>query len=430
MAKLKKRPEYLRQLIDFRDKAFIKVITGIRRSGKSSLLLLFQEHLLASGVSPSQIIMINFESIKFDHIKNYKDLYKYIAEKIKAQENDEAINKSGPSYLLLDELQLVDSWERAINSLMIDFKTDIYITGSNAYLLSSELSTLLSGRYVEIKMLPLSFKEYLDFREISAATTPHADLNDFFNDYMRYGGLPSLVQLLDNPSTISPFLEGVYNTVLMKDVVQRNNVRDPALLENLFAFLASNIGSILSTNKVSNYLTSNGRKTTSETIDNYLRMLEKAFIIYKARRFDIRGKQYLKTLEKYYLADMGIRNQLTSFKDFDYGHLLENVVFLELLRRGYEVSIGKIGDWEIDFFARKEGRIEYYQVSATIMDEKTRERELRPLLAVADNYPKYILTMDHTPADDHQGIKIVNIINFLLTSGDATFCPDKRDGTA
>lgn len=414
MAILKKRPEYLSQLIDFRDKPFIKVITGIRRSGKSSLLLLLEEHLLASGVGPSQIIRINFESLKHDHIKNYKDLYKYIAEKISSQDSNEATKQTGPAYLLLDELQLVDSWEKAVNSLMIDFKTDIYITGSNAYLLSSELSTLLSGRYVEIKMLPLSFKEYLDFRDVPASTMPHSDLEEFFNDYMRYGGLPSIVQLLDTPSTVAPFLEGVYNTVLMKDVVQRNNVRDPALLENLFAFLASNVGSILSTNKVSNFLTSSGRKTTSDTIDNYLRMLEKAFIIYKARRFDIKGKQYLKTLEKYYLADTGIRNQLTSFKNLDYGHLLENIIYLELLRRGYEVSIGKIGEWEIDFFARKEGVLEYYQVSATLMDQKTRERELRPLLAIADNYSKHVLTMDKTPADDYQGIKIVNIIDFLL----------------
>lgn len=407
MAILKKRDIYLSKLIDFKDKALIKVITGIRRCGKSSLLLLFEEYLLASGVSSDRIIRINFESLKFEQIKDHMDLYKYIVEEIKDQDK--------PTYILLDEVQMVNSWERAVNSLMVDFQTDIYITGSNAYLLSSELSTLLAGRYVEIKMLPLSFKEYLDFRELATDDLSSADLEKYFNNYMKYGGFPALVHLIDNPPAISSVLEGIYNTVLMKDVIQRNNIRDPALLENLFSFLASNTGSILSTNKVSNYLTSSGRKTTNQTIDNYLFFLENAFIVYKARRFDIRGKQYLKTLEKYYLADTGLRNQRVSSQTSDYGHLLENIIYLELLRRGYEVSIGKIGDdYEIDFYAQKEGKLEYYQVSATILNEDTKERELRSLEAISDNYPKYILTMDRLPLTNHKGIEIVNVIDFLL----------------
>ena len=399
---LKNRDLYLNQLIQFKDKKLIKVITGLRRSGKSTLLSLFENHLITSGVDRNHIIRMNFESFEFDEITNYKELHEYINKRI--------LDPNKRHYILLDEVQQVSSWERVINSFFVDANVDIFITGSNAYLLSSELSTLLSGRYVEIKMQPLSFKEYLEFLD----SDKEMSLPEKFNQYLEYGGLPTIVELLDNPDTIGPFLEGIYNTVLMKDVIERNGVRDAALLESILKFIAANIGSIVSTKKISDYLTSSGRKTTSDTIDNYLKMLENAFIIYKANRYDLKGKMFLKTLEKYYIVDIGIRNRLIGLRNTDYGHVLENIVYLELLRRGYEVSIGKIGSLEVDFVASKPNEKIYYQVSATIMDEKTRERELRPLESISDNYPKYILTMDQTVFNDYSGIRVKNIIDFLL----------------
>ena len=399
---MKNRDLYLNQLIKFKDKKLIKVITGLRRSGKSTLLSLFENHLITSGVDRNHIIRMNFESFEFDEITNYKELHAYINERI--------LDPNKRHYILLDEVQQVSSWERVINSFLVDANVDIFITGSNAYLLSSELSTLLSGRYVEIKMQPLSFKEYLEFLD----SDKEMSLPEKFNQYLEYGGLPTIVELLDNPDTIGPFLEGIYNTVLMKDVIERNGVRDAALLESILKFIAANIGSIVSTKKISDYLTSSGRKTTSDTIDNYLKMLENAFIIYKANRYDLKGKMFLKTLEKYYIVDIGIRNKLIGLRNTDYGHVLENIVYLELLRRGYEVTIGKIGSLEVDFVASKPNEKIYYQVSATIMDEKTRERELRPLESISDNYPKYILTMDQTVFNDYSGIRVKNIIDFLL----------------
>ncbi|MBP2028996.1 putative AAA+ superfamily ATPase [Acetoanaerobium pronyense] len=399
---MKNRDIYLSQLIKFKNKSLIKVITGLRRSGKSTLLSLFENHLIESGIKKNQIIRMNFESFDFDEIVSYKELYSYINSKI--------IDKNKKYYILLDEVQQVSSWEKVINSFLVDANVDIYLTGSNAYLLSSELSTLLSGRYVEIKMQPLSFKEHLNFIESDKEST----IQEKFNQYLEYGGLPTVVELLDNKDTIGPFLEGIYNTVIMKDVIERNEVRDAALLESLLKFIAANIGSIVSTKKISDYLTSSGRKTTSDTIDNYLKMLENAFIIYKANRYDLKGKMFLKTLEKYYIVDMGIRNKLTGLRNTDYGHVLENIVYLELLRRGYDISIGKIGTLEVDFVATKPSEKIYYQVCATIMDDKTRERELRPLKSISDNYPKYILTMDQTVFNDYSGIKVKNIIDFLM----------------
>ena len=401
---MKDRDLYLNQLKKYRDKPLIKVITGLRRSGKSTLLSLFENDLVASVVEKEKIIRMNFESFAFDEITSYKELHAYISNRM--------IDNNKKHYLLLDEIQQVSSWERAINSFLVDANVDIYITGSNAYLLSSELSTLLSGRYVEINMQPLSFKEYVYFRESDTASS----IQEKFNLYLQFGGLPTVVELLDYPETIGPFLEGIYNTVLMKDVMERNGVRDAALLESILKYIASNIGSVVSTKKISDYLTSSGRKTTSDTIDNYLKMLENAFIIYKANRYDMKGKVFLKTLEKYYLVDMGIRNRLIGLRNTDYGHILENIIYLELVRRGYEVSIGKIGPLEIDFVATNPDEKCYYQVSASIMDDNTRERELRPLTSISDNYPKYVLTMDQTVFKDYGGIKVKNIIDFLLES--------------
>ncbi len=399
---MKNRDLYLSQLIQYKDKPLIKIITGIRRCGKSTLLSLFENYLIDSGVARDHIIRMNFESFEFDDISTYKEMHSHIQKRL--------VKKKEKHYILLDEVQMVESWEKAVNSFLVDANADIYITGSNAYLLSSELSTLLSGRYVEIKMQPLSFKEYLEF----TGTDNKNNLQEKFNHYLEFGGLPIVVELMDNPDTIGPFLEGIYNTVLMKDVVERNEIRDASLLESILKFIAANIGSIVSTKKISDYLTSSGRKTTSDTIDNYLKMLENAFIIYKANRYDLKGKMFLKTLEKYYIVDMGIRNQLTGLRGKDYGHVLENLVYLELIRRGYDVAIGKTGSLEVDFVATKSNEKKYFQVSATILDEKTRERELRPLQSISDNYPKYILTMDQTIFNDYSGIKVQNIIDFLL----------------
>ena len=399
---MKNRDLYLHRLIEFKDKSLIKVITGLRRSGKSTLLSLFEEHLLKSGVQKNRIIRMNFESLEFDEINTYKTLYAYIMERI----SDQKIKH----YIILDEIQQVESWEKVVNSLLVDVNADIYITGSNAYLLSSELSTLLAGRYVEIKMLPLSFKEYLDFLDQDSPLS----LPEKFNQYLLYGGLPTIVELLEHKDTIGPFLEGIYNTVLMKDVVERNGVRDAALLESILKYIASNVGSVVSTKKISDYLTSSGRKTTGETIDNYLKMLESAYIIYKANRYDLKGKMFLKTLEKYYMVDIGIRNKLTGLQGTDYGHVLENIVYLELIRRGYDVAIGKVGTLEVDFIATKTSEKLYYQISASILNEETRIRELRPLESISDHYPKFILTMDQNIFNDFSGIKVKNIMDFLL----------------
>ncbi|MDD3306421.1 MAG: ATP-binding protein [Acetobacterium sp.] len=402
---MKKRDLYLTQLVQFKDKPLIKVVTGVRRCGKSTLLSLFEEHLRNSGVRDDHIIRMNFEAFEFDKITTYAHLYNYIKNKMTIP------NKK--YYIILDEVQQVESWEKAINSFLVDSNVDIYITGSNAYLLSSELSTLLSGRYVEIKMLPLSFKEYLDFTDFKKGDNVDA----IFKGYLEFGGLPTVVELKDYPDTIAPFLSGIYNTVIMKDVVQRNHVRDAALLESVLKFIAANIGNIVSTKKISDYLTSSGRKTTSDTIDNYLKMLENAFIIYRANRYDLKGKLFLKTLEKYYMVDIGLRNQLTGLRNTDYGHVLENIIYLELLRRGYAVAIGKVGSLEVDFVATKSDIKIYYQVSASIMDEETRKRELKPLQSITDHYPKIILTMDNTLYSDFEGIKVINILEFLQNDG-------------
>lgn len=396
-----KRDLYLKKIEDFQDQPLIKVITGMRRAGKSTLLDLFEEHLLAQGVKKEQIIRMNFELMEFDAIQDYRQLYAYI----------KGHQPAGHCYLLLDEIQQVTSWEKAINSLFMEGQADIYITGSNANLLSSDISTLLSGRYVEIQVFPLSFKEYLDFLPMEKRQDKESD----FQQYLKYGGLPVIPSLPQKNDTIELFLSGIYNTVLMKDVVQRNSVRDPALLENIVRFLADNIGNPVSTAKISGYLTSQGHKTSPVTIDNYLSMLERAFIFYRAQRYDIKGKLYLKSQEKYYIVDNGIRNVLLGFRGGDYGHILENIVFLELLRRGYHVNVGKVGTLEVDFVATKSDRKIYLQVSASVMEEKTLQRELAPLQNIPDAYEKVLLTMDRNYIADYEGIRNINIVDFLLS---------------
>ncbi len=399
------REKYLKQMIDSKDTEFIKVITGVRRSGKSTLLLMFKDYLLKNGVKKENIIHINFESALYDNIKNYKDLYQHIKEKIK---NDKM-------YLLLDEVQNVESWEKAINSFKVDFNIDIYITGSNAYLLSSELSTLLSGRYIEIKMYPLSFKEFLTFNKYD-----DNNLEDKFNEYLKFGGLPAITLIKDNDELILSYLNDIYNTIVKKDIIDRNNIKDTALLENIIKYLFNNVGSPISSNKISDYLNSNKivQKANHQTIDNYLNMLEKSYIIYKADRTDVKSKALLKTLGKYYVSDTGLRNIILGFRNINEGHLLENVVYLELLRRGYKVNIGKTSDYEVDFVAENPHTIKYYQVTQTLSDEQVKNRELRSLESISDNYEKIILSMDKSINNDFNGIKVKNIINWLLETED------------
>lgn len=395
------RENYLKKMIDSKDTEFIKVITGIRRSGKSTLLLMFKDYLFKNGVKQENIIHINFESGLYDNIKNYKDLYQYVKEKI----------KNNKIYLLLDEVQNVESWEKAINAFKVDFDIDIYITGSNAYLLSSELSTFLSGRYIEIKMYPLSFKEFLMFNKYD-----ENNLEDKFNEYLKYGGLPAITLIKNNDALVLSYLNDIYNTIVKKDIIDRNNIKDVALLENIIKYLFSNVGSPISSNKICDYLNSNKivQKANHQTIDNYLNMLEKSYIIYKADRTDVKSKALLKTLGKYYVSDTGLRNIILGFRNINEGHLLENIVYLELLRRGYKVSIGKTLDYEVDFVAENTHTIKYYQVTQTLSDEQVKNRELRSLESISDNYEKIILSMDKSINNDYNGIKVKNIINWLL----------------
>lgn len=392
-----KRELYLTKLQKFKDTPFIKVLTGMRRAGKSTLLDLFIAELLADGVPDSQIIKLNFELLAFADITDYRTLYARIKEKMVGQSH---------IYLFLDEVQLVDGWERAVNSLFAEGCADIYITGSNARLLSSEIATLLSGRYVELTVYPLSFQEYMLFAPADS------NIDDAFQNYLRFGGMPVVPSL--QPDTIPTILGSITDTALIKDVVQRNKVRDVTLLEAIIRYLADNIGSPISSKKVSGYLTSTGRKTNANTIDSYLKMLEDAFIFYSAQRYDVKGKLYLRSQEKYYIVDNGIRNALLGFKGGDFGHVLENIVFLELKRRGYTVGVGKLDRLEIDFVATRPEEKIYFQVSYSLVDETTRSREIAPLLAIPDNYKKVILTMDRTYIHDYEGIDIVNIVDFLL----------------
>lgn len=395
------RENYLNTLIDAKDTEFIKVITGVRRSGKSTLLLMYKEYLLNNNVNENEIIHINFESAMYDYIRNYKDLYEEIKNKLSKRK----------TYILLDEVQNISEWEKAINSLNVDFNVDIYITGSNAYLLSSELATLLSGRYIEIKMYPLSFKEYLKFNAYDTN-----DLENKFYEYLKYGGLPAITQIKDKNNLIMAYLNDIYNAIVKKDIIERNNIKDISLLENIVKYISANIGSPISANKISDYLNSNKivEKSNHLTIDNYLKMLENAFIVYKADRSDIRSKALLKTLGKYYIADTGLRNIILGFRNIDEGHLLENVVYLELLRRGFKVNIGKTLEYEVDFIAESPNEIKYYQVSQSIKENSVIKREIRSLESIQDNYEKTILTMDKSVNKDYNGIKVKNIIDFLL----------------
>lgn len=395
------RENYMNKLLDYKDSEFIKVITGIRRCGKSSLLKLFM-YKLKEDNPKTNIIYMNFESFEFDKIIDYKDMYNEIKEQIKSE---------GKTYILLDEVQRVINWEKCVNALTVDFDCDIYITGSNAYLLSSELSTYLSGRYIEIKMLPLSFKEFLKFSNFDT----NISIDEKFNQYMKYGGMPGIIKLSNDYDLFDDAIKGIYNTVFMKDVIEKNKLTDASLLEKVLKFLMSNTGSLISSKKIADFLTSQGTKVTHNTILNYLEMLENAYIIYKAPRYDIKGKELLKTLEKYYIVDIGIRNSILGFRDSDYGHIIENIVFFELLNRGYTVTVGKNDSLEVDFIATTYKEKKYYQVTLSLLEENVRNREFAPLKNINDNYEKTILTLDRVYNETSEdGIKCRNIIDFLL----------------
>lgn len=389
------RKQYLEKLKKLQSKQVIKVVTGVRRCGKSTLLMQFRKYLEQNGTDSQQMISINFEDIENEHLLEYHSLHKYITERLVSGKM---------TYIFLDEIQNVPDFQKAIDSLYIHENTDIYITGSNAHMLSGELATLLSGRYVEIPMLPLSFAEYYELSGTDRRTA--------WNEYFQNGGFPYAVQIEDEEIR-RDYLNGIYSTVLLKDIVGRKKVQNVQLMESVIRFLFDNIGNIVSSKKIADSLTSFGRKTTSVTVENYINALMESFILYKAERYDIRGKQYLKSLEKYYIVDVGLRRLLLGDKNRDIGHILENIVYLELIRRGFKVSIGKVGELEIDFVAEIGGEKIYYQVSASVLDPITFEREITPLKRVNDNYPKFIITMDEIPMNE-DGIKIINIVDFLM----------------
>ena len=407
MSELINRPEYLNQLIQNKDVDLVKIVTGIRRCGKSSLLDLFHQHLLNHGVADSNIIHMNLESLRYRDLKDYLVFYDYVSERIA---------KSGKTYLIFDELQVIEHWEKAIESFRLDFDVDIYITGSNAYLLSTEFSTLLSGRYVEIRMLPLSFKEFLDFYEFA----PDISIEEKFQKYLQFGGMPILREYRFNEARSMQALEGIYSTVILRDILQRNTQSNQGLLHKLMLFLCSKIGSITSPSSIGNVLSNEGniegkgKKIASQTVEKYISMLRSAFIFYSVERYDVKGKQLLKTLGKNYIIDLGFRNMLLGYRDADRGHIIENIVFLELIRRDYHVYIGKFKETEIDFVAEKPNDKLYIQVTESMLSPETRERELRPLQMIPDNYEKIVLSMDRNYITSYDGIKSLNLIDWLL----------------
>lgn len=402
------RKEYLQKLQGWKDEKVIKVITGIRRCGKSTLLRLFCDHLRQEGVAEEQIIFLNFEDLSLEDLLNYKELYKYISARL---------HEGDKNYIFLDEVQKVDGFEKVVDSLYLKDNVDIYITGSNAYLLSGELATLLSGRYIEINMLPLSFAEYCEVKGKNGD-------DKLLADYMREGSFPYVAALNDVNEKVDMYLEGIYNTIIINDIEERQRRReddknkrkitDIVLLKNIAKFLSGNVGNPVSVKSISDYITSSGRKVSPNTVNDYMEALIEPYIFYPVERYDILGKQLLKTNQKYYIVDLGIRNHLLPQRNYDLGFSLENVVYLELLRRGYRVNIGKVDSLEVDFVAQKNQQIRYFQVTASMIDEVTFEREIRSLKCIADNYEKTIITLDRLTLGDYEGIKVVHAIDWLL----------------
>lgn len=394
------RKEYLEELKRWKEKDLIKVVTGIRRCGKSTLFDLFIDYLKSIGVSEKQIIKINLEDADYD-FKDYKELYNYIKTNLIPDKMN---------YVFLDEVQNVPEFQRAVDSLYIKKNVDVYITGSNAYLLSGELATLLSGRYIEIKMLPLSFREYV------SAFPNNNNYYQLFLEYMRNGGMPGNLSIIDtNPNDIDKYMDGIFSTIVYKDIMARNNITDKILLENILKFIYDSIGSPISTKKISDTLTSKGMSTSNHTVENYITAFIESFLIYKAERFDVKGKNLLVRDYKYYSVDTGLRSYLLGKKaDSDMGHILENIVYLELLRRGYKVYVGKVDDLEVDFVAENREGLKYFQVALSVRDDKVLERELKSLQRTGDHYPKYLLTLDMDLESDYDGITKINVVDWLL----------------
>lgn len=393
------RTEYLNKLIAFRDKQLIKIVTGIRRCGKSTLLAIYQNWLKKQGVCDEQIIAINFEDMDYEELTDYKKLYAYLKEHLV---------KDKVTYIFLDEVHHIDNFPKVVDSLYIKKNVDIYITGSNAYMLSGEIVTLISGRYVQIEMLPLSFKEYME------STGSMNDRAIKYTEYLENSSFPYTLELKGQLEEIRDYLEGIYHTIVVKDIVNRKKITDTMMLQSILRFVFDNIGSRLSSKKIADTMTSNGRKIDSKTIEKYLEALMESYVIYQAKRYNIKGKQYLKTLEKYYVVDIGLRYMLLGKRQYDMGHILENVIYLELLRRGFDVYVGKVDSLEVDFVAQNSKETVYYQAALTVRDKKTLERELKPLMAIRDHYPKYILTLDEDPEVQYNGIRRINARDWLL----------------
>lgn len=392
------RASYLNKLIAFKDKNLIKVITGIRRCGKSTIMEIYRDWLKEQGVSIDQIVYLNFEDYDNFELRNPKNLYAYIKP---------LLIEDKMNYLFFDEIQHVQDFPDIINSLNLKPNVDIYITGSNAYMLSSEIATLLSGRYIEIAMQPLSFKEYVD------GTGEYDNLQKAYNDYITKSSFPYTLELNTN-SEVSDYLTGLYNTIVVKDIMSRKRLPDVMMLESVIRFTADNIGNILSTKRIADIMTADGRKIDQKTVERYLNSLCETFFVYEAKRYNIKGKQLLKTLAKYYLVDIGLRRMLLGSRSFDAGRILENVVYLELLHRQKKVYVGKNDNLEVDFVAIDENNIAYYQVAATVRDESTLKRELASLQQINDQYPKYILTLDDDPVADYDGIKRINALKWMM----------------
>lgn len=401
------RKEYLAELISWKDEQVIKVVTGIRRCGKSTLLLQYQARLKSNGVSDEQIVSVNFEELEYEELLDCKRLYAYLKERLVPGKT---------TYIFLDEIQNVVGFEKVVDSLYVKPDVDIYLTGSNAYMLSGDLATLLTGRYVEIKLLPLSFGEFLAITGLDAERG--------LAEYLNCGGLPYIARMDRTEEKVDTYLEGIYNTVIVKDIEARQSrkerepskrkVTDIALLKSISRYLASIVGSPVSIRSITDYLVSSGRKVSANTVDDYVDALTGSFVFYPVERFDIAGKQLLKTNRKLYIVDLGLRNHILPKRTYDLGFSLENMVYLELLRRGYRVWVGKLGTTEVDFVAEKQGEYVYYQVTADMTAQETFEREMRPLTLIRDNYEKVILTADHLTPGNYDGIRVKNLVDWLL----------------
>ncbi len=407
------RKEYLDFLVKSKDRQIIKVVSGVRRCGKSTLFEIYKDFLLENGVAKNQIISINFEDMDYEELTDYKKLYEYIKSKMIEDKRN---------YIFLDEIQHVDKFEKVVDSLFIKENTDLYITGSNAYFMSSELATLLSGRYIELKMLPLSFKEYyqakLEYEKLEQKENRISKtLIQYYNEYIVNSSFPYTLQLDSDLKNIHEYLSGIYNSVLLKDIVARLKISDVMRLESVVKYIFDNIGNLTSLSKIGNTLTSMGRKTDAKTIEKYIRGLTDSLLVHEVSRYNIKGKEFLSTLSKYYVADLGLRQMILGNRNIDMGHILENIIYLELLRRKGNVYVGQFDKNEIDFVVINSNEIEYYQIALTVLDENTLKRELDAFKNIKDNYPKYLITLDDVMVNtDYDGIKVVNALEWLLFS--------------